>query len=57
VLGWEGVFNNRFGEWSWGVAWQRDWPKLRSQDETVSKTPSESTNDLIGLHFTQGFVW
>lgn len=57
VLGWERVFNNRFGEWSWGVAWQRDWPKLRSQDETVSKTPSESTNDLIGLHFTQGFVW
>lgn len=57
VLGWERVFNNRLGEWSWGLSWQRDWPKLRSQDVLVSKTPSESTNDLIGLHFTQGFVW
>lgn len=57
VIGWERVFTNRLGEWSWGLAWQRDWPKLRNQDLLVSKTPSESTNDLIGLHFTQGFAW
>jgi hypothetical protein len=57
VLGWERVFKNRFGNWTWGISWQRDWPKLRSQNVEVSKSPSESTNDLIGLNFTQGFVW
>lgn len=57
VVGWERVFKNGLGEWSWGLSWQRDWPRLRRQTIEVSKTSSQETNDLVALHFSQGFTW
>lgn len=57
MLGWERVHANGLGEWTWGVSWQRDWPRLRAQTIAVAKSSSQETNDLIGLHFTQGFPW
>lgn len=57
VVGWERVAKNGLGEWTWGVSWQRDWPRLRRQTIEVSKTSSQETNDLVSLHFTQGFTW
>jgi hypothetical protein len=57
VLGWEQPHRNALGEWSWGISWQRDWPKLRDQVEFVTQDSSSSTNDIVGLNLTQGFMW
>lgn len=57
VLGWEQPHQNAFGEWSWGISWQRDWPKLRDQVVFLTQDSSSSTNDIVGLNLTQGFTW
>ncbi len=57
VLGWERSLQNRFGPWSWGVAWQRDWPRLRTRDELVAQKTSVQNNDFFALHVTQGLAW
>ena len=57
VIGWEQPHQNALGEWSWGLSWQRDWPKLRDQVEFLTQDSSSSTNDIVGFNFTQGFMW
>ncbi len=57
VLSWEKIEKNALGQWAWGLSWQRDWPKLRNQQDYVRLDSASSTNDMVGLHLTQGFAW
>jgi hypothetical protein len=57
MLGWEKLHFNSWGEWSWGVAFQRDWPKLVNQDVFVNMETNNPTNDSFIINFTQGIAW
>ena len=56
-LDWQYIGSNGWGEWSMGLAYQRDYPKLRRQETIVRLNSQASTNDQIGLFVTQGFAW
>lgn len=56
-LSWERTDVNRFGEWAWGILWQREWVKLREQKQYTSLAPRSRTNDQLGLFIAQGFPW
>lgn len=56
-LDWQYESTNSWGEWSVGVAFQRDYPKLRRQENAARLDSSAGTNDQIGLFISQGFMW
>lgn len=56
-LDWQYYNKNRWGEWSLGIAAQRDYPKIRRQTNAAFLESDARTNDQIGLFVTQGFVW
>lgn len=54
---WQYFNKNRWGEWSIGLAFQRDYPKIRRQTNAAFLESDARTNDQVGLFVTQGFVW
>lgn len=56
-LDWQYLSSNSWGEWSLGVAVQRDYPKIRRQENASFLESDARTNDQAGLFFTQGFAW
>lgn len=53
-VGWEKLELNSLGPWSWGINFQRDFPKLVGQKQFFSQNTNE-TNDSFILQLTQGF--
>ena len=53
-VGWEKLESNSWGPWSWGINFQRDFPKLIDQKQFFSQNTNE-TNDAFILQLTQGF--
>lgn len=56
-LDWQYIGKNDWGEWSLGVAFQRDYPKLRRQEVLAQLDSQSRVNDQVGIFVTQGFAW
>ncbi len=56
-LSWERTEQNSLGEWAWGLLWQREWVKIRSQTQYTRLAPRGRTNDQLGLFISQGLPW
>ncbi|MBY0518541.1 MAG: hypothetical protein K2P81_16635, partial [Bacteriovoracaceae bacterium] len=57
LVGWEFPAKNFFGEWAWGLSYQRDFPKLRNQRVYIAQNSNTSFIDSFSLHLSQGFDW
>ena len=55
-LGWEKLETNALGPWSWGLNFQRDFPKLANQNQFFNQNTNE-TNDSFIVQLTQGLDW
>ena len=56
-LDWQYIGMNGWGEWSLGLAVQRDYPKVRRQEALYTLNSESVANDQVGLFFTQGWSW
>lgn len=54
---WEDFHANEWGEWSWGITWQREWVKFHSLDPAYQSNFRNQRNfsTTIGFFISQGF--